>query len=620
MFYRIISTMAVMAAALFLFPSGQPARAAEPTVVINELMWMGSSASSSDEWIELRNFTDAPIDIGGWQLTKKSGGAEVTMLTIPAGKSIPGSGFFLISNFAETSASSLLAVTPDLVDSDVSLTNSDIQIKLYDAAHVLIDTADDGSGTPLSGAYDSALNTHASMERNSVPGDGTLKASWHAATIATGWKAGATELGTPGAANSPATPVAVAGPDLSGIAGDPISFDGSGSIDPEGRTLSFAWGFGDGSTSDQMKPTHVYAAAGSFTATLTVSNGTNRATDSVKVEVKEKPATVPATNASLTNTAPPASSTNTNTNVVTSPSASAAHPAPVNTNTKNANTSTKKAATTKTATKTTTKKVTLPKTTVIKKTSTTKTATKKNTGPVQSVAIADLQSMQSGDRVRIAGQVTAPLGALGSNTIYVQDGAAGVAVQFSGHPPAIALGDGIDLTGTVRVSAGRRRVAVGANDPATVSAATVAMEPANVKTGEISNDMIDQLISMSGTIASVSGAQIEIDDGSGAATISIKSSTGIVRPKAKMGDAANVTGIVVATTSGLRILPRIADDLKIERVLGASISSPTNTTTPAASPQQALWYWGLVGLGGVGAGAKPAWKWWKERQNPSSRA
>jgi len=39
-------------------------------VVINELMWMGSTKGASDEWIELRNTTDSSIDISGWQITK----------------------------------------------------------------------------------------------------------------------------------------------------------------------------------------------------------------------------------------------------------------------------------------------------------------------------------------------------------------------------------------------------------------------------------------------------------------------------------------------------------------------------------------------------------------------
>ena len=48
-----------------LFLSSQKVKAAEPAyqdVVINEVMWMGSSSHTADEWIELRNMTSHDID------------------------------------------------------------------------------------------------------------------------------------------------------------------------------------------------------------------------------------------------------------------------------------------------------------------------------------------------------------------------------------------------------------------------------------------------------------------------------------------------------------------------------------------------------------------------------
>ncbi|WP_377644494.1 PKD domain-containing protein [Oryzobacter terrae] len=50
------------------------------------------------------------------------------------------------------------------------------------------------------------------------------------------------------------------------------SLDGSTSSDPDGTIASYAWTFGDGSTSTAMAPTHVYAAAGTYPVTLTVTD------------------------------------------------------------------------------------------------------------------------------------------------------------------------------------------------------------------------------------------------------------------------------------------------------------------------------------------------------------
>ena len=54
--------------------------------------------------------------------------------------------------------------------------------------------------------------------------------------------------------------------------GTPITFSGTGSTDPDGTIVGYAWDFGDGTTGSGVTVTKSYAAAGNYTARLTVTD------------------------------------------------------------------------------------------------------------------------------------------------------------------------------------------------------------------------------------------------------------------------------------------------------------------------------------------------------------
>lgn len=284
---ELISLLIIVLVGQGFFGFAKKAESEEmPLVVINELMWMGSDLSAYDEWVELKNATATEIDLSGWYLTKNSSGTESLMLKIPAGETVEPNGLFVISNYGADSVSCALADEPDLADSDVSLVNSGLKIKLYDSAGNLVDTADDGSGGPLAGEYVSG-STWKSMERNKTITDGTLASSWHTAAGQAGLKPRPV-YGTPGQENSNTVPIAEAGGGLAVLAGETAYFDASESFDPDGDELIFSWDFGDGNTGNGLTPTHIYDEIGEYPATLTVSDGVNQATDTLLVQVAEE--------------------------------------------------------------------------------------------------------------------------------------------------------------------------------------------------------------------------------------------------------------------------------------------------------------------------------------------
>ncbi|MEE9505856.1 MAG: PKD domain-containing protein, partial [Thermoplasmata archaeon] len=94
---------------------------------------------------------------------------------------------------------------------------------------------------------------------------------------------------TTGIANE--APTADAGPDRTVNVDESMTFDGTGSSDPDaGDTLTYEWNFGDGSAlGTGAEPTHTYTEIGTYTVTLTVedSHGLTHS-DEMIVTVEEK--------------------------------------------------------------------------------------------------------------------------------------------------------------------------------------------------------------------------------------------------------------------------------------------------------------------------------------------
>ncbi len=136
-------------------------------VVINEIAWMGTTCSPSDEWIELYNNSDLSIDLTGWSLKAADGSPDISLLGI-----IPAKGYFLLERTDNQTIKDLKA---DQIYTG-ALRNEGEDLQLRDASNNLIDSVPcETNGGWFAGENDGAYT----MERIDAGSLGTTKDNWH---------------------------------------------------------------------------------------------------------------------------------------------------------------------------------------------------------------------------------------------------------------------------------------------------------------------------------------------------------------------------------------------------------------------------------------------------------
>jgi hypothetical protein len=123
-------------------------------------------------------------------------------------------------------------------------------------------------------------------------------------------------------------PVATASAPAGATVGQALTFDASGSSDPDpGETLSYHWDFGDGASAATAVATHAFATTGAHTATASVTDPTGQTTSTRVTVTIPGPGGPGGGGAAGSGGTPPVTATTTTTAPATQPKPSATAPA-----------------------------------------------------------------------------------------------------------------------------------------------------------------------------------------------------------------------------------------------------------------------------------------------------
>lgn len=253
----------ILAAALLLWAC--TSSIAMASVRINEIAWMGTPASNTNEWIELYNDAPQAVYLSGWHIDAQDGAPSIAL-----SGSIGGNGYYLIER---TDDKTLPGVTADLVTSfGGGLSNAGETLYLKDASGVTLDTVTGGKDWTNIGGDNKSKETAQRTANSWITGTPTPRSE----NVSNGEILGASTIST---ADDGSLIVVSTDKSVNAFVEMPCVFTAS-VTDKNGnvlRDVSYRYNFGDGAIGDGMSATHTYHFVGDYAASLDVFwNGTSK--------------------------------------------------------------------------------------------------------------------------------------------------------------------------------------------------------------------------------------------------------------------------------------------------------------------------------------------------------
>ncbi len=241
------------------------------SVVINEIAWMGTVDSASNEWIELFNDGNSSVDLSGWILR-----IEGKPVNIVLKDSITAGGYYLIERTDDSTVPSIPAnlITPF----GNGLANTGATLVLFNAQETEVDRVNGSDNWKIGGGIVGNNTTKETAQRSGsgwTTAPATPRAINTGSTVSTSFQttvsAPSTSSNVQPSSLAPQITVDVGSQSRTVLVGAQVTFEGRVLVSKKEPTekAGFIWNFNDGTPPVKgASVTHIYSDAGEYWVTI----------------------------------------------------------------------------------------------------------------------------------------------------------------------------------------------------------------------------------------------------------------------------------------------------------------------------------------------------------------
>lgn len=226
---------------------------------------------------------------------------------------------------------------------------------------------------------------------------------------------------------------------------------------------------------------------------------------------------------------------------------------------------------------------------IIKMAENSKAQAKSSAKQVKGQKINNSSDQEVGDEAVFECVATSLPGQLASQYFYCENDRGWQIYNYKKDFPAINIGDLLEARGLVSQTNGNWRLKI--RDQASLKKLgqkSITIE--QIALEDVGPAYYGKLVRLQGEATKKSGSSFYLDDNTAEAVIQLKATAGLSTANISIGDTYEVAGVLQASQSGLKILPRSKEDLRRHRPEASLGELATGTETWLSTPNRAKGY------------------------------